>query len=241
MYTDEDDTERELVERSRSGDREAFGELVRRHRAQALGWAGSLTPDAYLAEDIVQEALIRAFLHLGTLADTSRFQAWLHRIVKNQAYMKLRRGGLYAKERPFTGCAAAGEAISVRAAAEQVDWSDIDHILFRLARHASEEAKRLGNPEECLMRKEMIQSIRLILHCLTKRERAIFEARFFGELSPTEIADLFDTSTANVYNSLSRSKSKLQKERVRVSISLYVKRRSELGLPRRKILLPPNI
>lgn len=175
-----DSRERELVEQARSGDREAFGELVRRHRAAALGLAGSLTQDAYLAEDIVQEALIRAFLHVGSLMDTSRFMPWFHRIVRNQAYMKLRRGGPSGKEVSFTSL----ESRSGRAQVDpgKIDWSDIDHILFLLMDHAAEEARSRHNPEEYLVRKEMMQSVQLLLNCLNKRERSIFEARFFGEL-----------------------------------------------------------
>jgi RNA polymerase sigma factor (sigma-70 family) len=223
-------TERELVDRARSGDNEAFGELVRMHRAQALGWAGSLTQDSYLAEDIVQEALIRAFLHLGTLTDAGRFMPWLHRIVRNQAYMKLRRGGPFGKEHPFT---SLGQ--------KSVDWSDIDCILFHLTDYSMEEAKNRYDPEASLIRKEMLQSIHLLISCLNKRERSIFEARFFGELPPAEIAELFNTTTANVYNSLSRSRTKLQKERIRISIQGYVEKRAELGLPKRKILATPHL
>lgn len=234
-----DSRERELVDRARSGDQEAFSELVRRHRAEALGLAGSFTQDSFLAEDIVQEALIRAFLHLGSLMDTGRFMPWFHRIVRNQAYMKLRRGGQYGKEVPFTGM----ETQSGRAAVDpgKADWSDLDQILFRLMDHAEEEARRRYNPEECLVRKEMLQSLRLLLGCLNKRERGIFEARFFGELPPAEIAALFNTTAANVYNSLSRSRHKLQKERMRIAIQVYIQKRSELGLPRRKILTPPSM
>lgn len=93
IHAAKQEADRELVERARSGDQEAFSELVRTHRAKAYGWANKITRDAYLAEDIVQDALIRAFLHLGALADTSRFLPWLQTIVRNQAYMKLRRGG----------------------------------------------------------------------------------------------------------------------------------------------------
>ena len=57
------------------GNREAFGELVRRHRGKALGWATTLSRDITLAEDIVQDALIRAFLHVGELADVSAIPA----------------------------------------------------------------------------------------------------------------------------------------------------------------------
>jgi RNA polymerase sigma factor (sigma-70 family) len=236
------DKQRELVDRARSGDQEAFGELVRRHRAKALGWAGSLTADSFLAEDIVQDALIRAFLHLGTLSDAGRFTPWLHRIVRNQAYMKLRRGGPYGKERPFASlCAKADAPLLTGGGDGQVDWGDIDSILFHLTDFSEEEAMRGQNPEACLLRKEMLQSIHMLISCLNKRERGIFEARFFGELPPAEIANLFNTTTANVYNSLSRSRVKLQKERIRVSINLYVRRRQELGLPRRNILAPPSL
>jgi len=241
LTMDQNDSERELVERARTGDREAFGELVRMHRARALGWARSLTADTYLAEDIVQEALVRAFLHLGTLADTNRFKPWLRRIVHNQAHMKLRRGGQYGKEKPFAGLANVSDGSSDSWNAECVDWGNVDNILFHLARHASEEARRQGDPETYLLRKETLEGIRLMIHCLNKREKAIFEARFFEELPPSEIAALFNTSLANVYNSLSRSRAKLQKERVRIVISLYVRRRAELGLPRRKVLAPPKL
>lgn len=234
--------EHAIVERARSGDQEAFGELVRRHRAKALGLAGSLTKDSFMAEDIVQEALIRAFLHLGTLTDASRFLPWLHRIVRNQAYMKLRRGGPYSKERPFVSfMSQSGLPMDANRSEQNMDWSDIDSILFHLTDHARNESMNGQSPEQYVMRQETLASIHMLIRCLNKRERGIFEARFFGELPPAEIADLFDTTTANVYNTLSRSRAKLQKERIRISISLYVQRRASLGLPRRKILTPPLI
>ncbi|MDF2713969.1 MAG: polymerase subunit sigma-24 [Paenibacillus sp.] len=66
-------TDGSLIERARAGDRDAFGELVRRHRTKAFDWARNVARDPHLAEDIVQEALLRAFMHLGTLADMNRF------------------------------------------------------------------------------------------------------------------------------------------------------------------------
>lgn len=239
------ETDNALVERARKGDQDAFSELVRRHRAQAFGWANSITRDAYLAEDIVQEALIRAFLHLGNLIDTGRFLPWLNRIIRNQAYMKLRRGGPYGKERPFTALGSANGWMGTEGSrAEDAgadDWSDVDRILFRLSRSAAEEAKQSADPEKGLLRCELLQNLRDLLHCLSDRERQIFEAHFFGELSPAEIAEMFGTSTSNVYNLLSRSRGKVQKERIRVSIGIYVQRRAELGHKRVNILPPPQL
>ncbi|RKN73033.1 RNA polymerase sigma factor [Paenibacillus ginsengarvi] len=236
------EADRELVERARSGDQEAFGELVRAHRAEAFGWANTITRDAFLAEDIVQDALIRAFLHLGSLVDSGRFLPWLQRIIRNQAYMKLRRGGPFGKERPFAGFACShARADEAESGSGRTDWGDIDHILFRLSRSAAEEAEYGGDPAKGMLRRELYDSLRMLMNGLSKREKQIFEAHFFGELSPAEIAALFDTTTANVYNLLSRSKAKVQKERIRVSIRLYVQRRAELGLRRVHILPPPRL
>jgi len=237
------EADRELVERARGGDREAFGELVRAHRAQAYGWAQTIARDAYLAEDIVQDALIRAFLHLGTLADTRRFLPWLQTIIRNQAYMKLRRGGPFGKERPFAGFASqSGYADEAGAGdGDAMDWGNIDRILFRMSRSAAQEACRDGDPARGMLRKELMDQLRSLLHCLGRRERQIFEAHFFGELPPSEIAQLFDTTTANVYNLLSRSRAKVQKERIRVTIRLYVQQRAESGHKRVNILRSPQI
>lgn len=237
------EADRELVERARSGDQEAFSELVRMHRAQAYGWANTIARDAYLAEDIVQDALIRAFLHLGTLADANRFLPWLQTIVRNQAYMKLRRGGPFAKEQPFAGFNSESGYFDVGYGGDQdsMDWGDIDRILFKMSRSAAEEAQQGNDPAKGMLRKELMEHLRSLLHCLSRRERQIFEAHFFRELPPEEIAQLFDTTKANVYNLLSRSRTKVQKERIRVTIRLYVRQRAELGQKRVHILQSPQI
>jgi RNA polymerase sigma factor (sigma-70 family) len=235
--------DQELVERARSGDQEAFSELVRKHRAQAHGWANKIAHDTHLAEDIVQDALIRAFLHLGTLVDTSRFLPWLHRIIRNQAYMKLRRGGQFGKEQPFTSIdpASAANKANLSQDSQAMDWGDIDQILFRLSRSAAKHAEQSNDPVKSLLRSELMENLHSLLNCLSKRERQIFEAHFFRELSPCEIAELFGTTTANVYNLLSRSRAKVQKERIRISIRNYVLLRAESGQKRIHILQTPRI
>ncbi|WP_405449053.1 RNA polymerase sigma factor [Paenibacillus sp. HJGM_3] len=226
--------EHELVERARSGDQQAFGELVRRHRAKALGWASSIAQDAYLAEDIVQDALISAFLHLGTLMSTSRFMPWLKQIVRNQAHMRLRRGrGPNGREQTFT---TVEENSSV--SWDQVDMRNIDSILFHLSKSVLERGRE-QDPSVVVVRREMIESIRSLLQCLSQKERAVFEAHFFRQLSIHEIADLFHTSSSNIYNFLSRSRKKVQKERIRIYFVDFAKRRVEQKLPTKKILAIP--
>lgn len=220
-----DEADDNLVSRARAGDQEAFGELVRRHRAKAYGFAFSMTQDIHLADDIVQEALVSAFLRLGSLLEPARFGPWLKRIVRNQAYMRLRRGGLYGKERPLSSyTASSGES----------DWGSAEAVLYHLSRSVSER-RDLG-PEDRIVREETLRGLRDMLHCLSPRERKVFEAHFYRQLQPKEIAELFRTTVTNVYNQLSRSRIKLQQEQIRVHIAGYVQNRKALGKPRKRIL-----
>lgn len=197
-----------------------------------------------MAEDIVQDALIRAFVHLGTLRDSDRFVPWLQRIVRNQAYMKMRRGGPYRQELPFSSFARQenpGHNTDGSDIGSTTDWTDIDHILFRLSHSTSEEARQRQDPTQIVLQAEVIRTLRYLLHCLGPRERGIFEAHFFGELPPSLIASLFGTTTGNVYTTLSRAKAKVARERIRLSLNAYVHKRATLGLPKRVVLAAPPI
>ena len=82
----------ELVASARAGDTVAFATLVERHRDRLAAFAARLVRED--AEDLVQEALLRAFLGLSQLRDPSRFGAWLCGIAVNLAKMRLRRRAL---------------------------------------------------------------------------------------------------------------------------------------------------
>ncbi|MCD9022632.1 RNA polymerase sigma factor [Cohnella silvisoli] len=229
--------EEQLVEKARAGDREAFGELVRHHRAKALGWAVSISRDTEVAEDIVQDALVRAFLHVGTISDVFRFRSWFRRIVQNQANYRLRRGGPYGKERPFTSM-EEGTTSTDSSSWGDTDWFDIDSILFHFSK--SLKARQSDeNPEARIVRLEFIQGIRSLLGCLSKHERGVFEAHFFRQLPPSEIASVLGTTTANVYTLLSRSRSKVRKERIQIYFKDVAAAMVRDGQPTRRILARP--
>ncbi|CAG7614962.1 RNA polymerase sigma factor [Paenibacillus allorhizosphaerae] len=220
-----------LVQRSQAGDREAFGELIRRHRRQVYGYAQAITQESFLAEDIVQDALCRAFLHLGTLVDVGRFLPWLYRIVRNQAYSQL-RSKQAVREQPFSALQRF-ENDNDKAGG---DWSNLDRILHRLSRSFAESGRCTANPEEHLMRTQLHEMLSSMLSCLNKRERQIFEWHFFDYLSPQEIAKLFSLSAANVYQILSRSRKKVAQQRIRVVIDQYMMDRKDLGSLKTKLL-----
>jgi RNA polymerase sigma factor (sigma-70 family) len=224
----------QLVEYARTGNQEAFGELVRRHRERALGWASSITRDGQLAEDIVQEALISAFLKIGTLLEPGRFTFWLQRIVRNQAMMKLRRGGPNGKESSFTVMEARHAH-----AFDHGTGSELDRLLFRMSARMDEEPFVNQDPQVRLMRKELYAFLYQLLQCLTPKERAIFEAHVFRQLSPGEIAEALGVSLGSVYTSISRSRTKLQQERIRIYFQGYAQEKKKSGQCTSRILAPP--
>jgi RNA polymerase sigma-70 factor (ECF subfamily) len=87
-----------LVEAARIGDRAAFEQLYRRHRDRIYGLLWRLAAgDAALAEDLLQEAFVRAWQKLDSFRGESRFATWLHRLSANVALsdrrLRLRRVG----------------------------------------------------------------------------------------------------------------------------------------------------
>jgi RNA polymerase sigma factor (sigma-70 family) len=96
-----------LVARVLAGDRSAFGVLIDRHRAGAVAFARRLVSRAD-AEDVVQDALLGAFLGMGNLRAPERFKSWLLGIVINlcRTRLRLRREG-YFDDR-YGGRAIAG-------------------------------------------------------------------------------------------------------------------------------------
>ena len=93
---------RALVELARSGDHEAFADLVRDAAVRLDGAARLMLRDPELARDAVQEALIRAWRDLSGLRDPDRFDTWLHRLTVNACLDLARRRQRRAKEIELT-------------------------------------------------------------------------------------------------------------------------------------------
>lgn len=90
-------TDAEVVQRVLDGDTEAFSVLTDRYYDRCLRLATHLLGGVADAEDVVQDAFLRAYRHLASYQERDRFAAWLFRIVVNQCRtIGARRRGLVA-------------------------------------------------------------------------------------------------------------------------------------------------
>ncbi len=104
-------SEQKIIRKASAGDRVAFRELVLEHSHAMFRLAWRLTSDESAAEDIVQEAFIKAWRKLGDFRMESSFKSWLHRITVNTAMDYLRK---HVRRKQFE--------------TEEPKWESADHV-----------------------------------------------------------------------------------------------------------------
>lgn len=91
MVIPDAETEAALIAKAQSGNRNAYGELVRQHYPGVIKVIYRMCGDMELAQDAAQDAFIRAWLHLPTFRPGTSLRNWLYRIAINAALDVLRR------------------------------------------------------------------------------------------------------------------------------------------------------
>ena len=76
-------TDETLVQAALAGDKAAFGQLAARYQSMAMNIALRMVNGESSTQDLVQEAMLQAYLSLPGLRDPSRFQSWLYGVVRN--------------------------------------------------------------------------------------------------------------------------------------------------------------
>lgn len=91
-----------ILARSRAGDEAALNSLLEKHKDFAFNVALKYTGDEHDAADIVQEAFIKVFLHIGQFKSEARFSTWLYRIVYREAlrHQQLKKAYTLLEEAP---------------------------------------------------------------------------------------------------------------------------------------------
>jgi RNA polymerase sigma-70 factor (ECF subfamily) len=122
--------QRELVDRARRGDHDAFATLVHAVLPRLDAVARLILHGPDRAEDAVQEALVRAWRDLPTLRDPDRFDAWLHRLLVRSCMDEARRS---RRHRTSITWSPAHEPVAVDTAGSILDRDQLDRGFRRLS------------------------------------------------------------------------------------------------------------
>lgn len=80
-----------LIRQIRESHRELYSEIINRYQTKLIRYAVHLSGDRYQAEDIVQNALIKAYINLNSFNLKRKFSSWIYRIVHNEAINQLKQ------------------------------------------------------------------------------------------------------------------------------------------------------
>jgi RNA polymerase sigma-70 factor (ECF subfamily) len=120
----------ELVEKVKSGDRKSFSELVRRHQRGVLRLSLRFVKDMDTAEDVTQEAFIKAYEKLSSFEGRASFKSWLFQIAVNTARNKLRewKKDTVDVDDVQLGVAAVAETALVHGAVSDLLQQEVDKL-----------------------------------------------------------------------------------------------------------------
>ena len=186
LQRSEDD---DLIREAQAGQRTSFDALVRRYDQSVLRLALHMLGNEQDAQDVHQEAFIKAYRHLGNFRFECSFYTWLYRIVTNLCLDQLRRRKS-RREDPATVLDASGDEMD-------------------LLSNVSDD-RAMANPARELERKAMGASINDALDKLTPRERTVFELKHYQGLKLRTIGEMLNTTEETAKNTLFRATRKLR-------------------------------
>ena len=178
-----------LVREAQRGDRAAFEDLVRRYDQAVLRLALRLTGSEHEAQDIYQEAFLKAYRNVGSFRFECSFYTWIYRIVTNLCLDHLRRKQV-RKEDAGVITNADGEE-------------------FSIIEQAADDRPN-ANPERDLLRRELGSQIGRALEKLTPRERMVFELKHYHGLKLRTVGEMLNTTEETAKNTLFRATQKLR-------------------------------
>jgi RNA polymerase sigma-70 factor, ECF subfamily len=180
-----------LVAQARAGDARAFTELVNHYERKIYRLAKNITQNDEDAEDVLQEAFLKAYEHLDSFQGNSKFYTWIVRIAVNEALMKLRKRKS-DRTVPLDEPMDLGEETVAR---EIAVWED--------------------NPEQRYSREEMQRILDEAVDSLKPDFRTVFVLRDIEELSTEETAEALGISVPAVKSRLLRARLALREKLTR--------------------------
>jgi RNA polymerase sigma-70 factor, ECF subfamily len=176
--------EQDLIARVQRGQKDLFYELVRPYERRVYAAALAILRNETDAEDVAQEAVLKAFANIGKFRAESRFSTWLIQITVNEALMRRRRERTVVME--GIDDRRNSEEESGYMPRDFADWREI--------------------PSETLERKEVRQKLAEALATLDRKYREVFMLRDMEQLNIQETAEALGISVASVKTRLLRAR-----------------------------------
>ena len=174
--------DRDLIEVTLRGDQRGYEQLTRRYQDRLFTSVLHDTGCPVLAEDIVQDAFVRAYLHLKSFRKECNFYTWLYRIALNVRSNYFRR-----RHRTLPLESLGGESDQISAAERDC-------------------------PSRSLERDEEKHLVREALQRLQSHHRTVLVLREFDGFDYQTIADLLDVKVGTVRSRLSRAREQMKRE-----------------------------
>lgn len=173
--------DRELVHRAKREDKEAFGELIRRHQQRVFAVAGGILRKREDVEDIAQQVFVKAYFALKRFDQRAAFTTWLYKITVNECWDLLRK----KKVRPL------------------VYESDLSE---EQARQVISSAEKESEGPDVSERLEARQRVERLLEGLEDRDRLMLILKEVEGFSIEEIAEVLDLNANTVKVRLFRAR-----------------------------------
>ena len=180
-----------LVAQAKAGDQNAFAELVNRYERKIYRLAKNITRNDEDAEDVLQDAFLKAYTHLDNFKGDSKFYTWIVRIAVNEALMRLRKRKT-DRTVPLDEPVELGEETVAR---EIAVWED--------------------NPEQQYSQEEWRRILDEAVESLKPDFRTVFVLRDIEELSTEETAETLGISVPAVKSRLLRARLALRERLTR--------------------------
>jgi RNA polymerase sigma-70 factor (ECF subfamily) len=180
-----------LVAQAKAGDQNAFAELVNRYERKIYRLAKNITRNDEDAEDVLQDAFLKAYTHLDNFKGDSKFYTWIVRIAVNEALMRLRKRK-NDRTVPLDEPVELGEETVAR---EIAVWED--------------------NPEQQYSQEEWRRILDEAVDSLKPDFRTVFVLRDIEELSTEETAETLGISVPAVKSRLLRARLALRERLTR--------------------------
>lgn len=179
--------EAELIKSVCGGEREAFYELMRPYERMIYATAIAVLKNPADAEEVAQEAVMKAFSNLPRFRAESKFSTWLIQITYNEARMKVKK----ARQHLY-------ESIDEQQQNEKGDFWPKDYADWRPI------------PSEVLEQNEIRQAVQDAINSLSPEYREVFILRDVQHLSIKETTTILGISEANVKTRLHRARLQLR-------------------------------